>query len=200
MGVQGLKRELAPLEDRSNIRVDVRAPETASYEYTEHALDQMAFWIRDNVPEVARTYSITALFGGAVNTGVQNIYLKEPHERERSQEQIFQQVSRGLSDFDRLRIFPGQPPTIGERFWRAAAAVRAAGALAGGDAARAAQVPGGCAEAPRAPLRRRRPQGEPRRDGHLASTASAPPSSASPRSTWPARCSSPSATSASATS
>ncbi|HTV18376.1 MAG TPA: efflux RND transporter permease subunit [Polyangiaceae bacterium] len=115
-GFGALKRELAPLEDRSNIRVNVRAPEPASYDYTEHALDQIALWVRDNVPEMARTYSITALFGGAVNSGVQNIYLSERHERDRSQEQIFQQISRGLADFSRLRIFPAQPPTIGDRF------------------------------------------------------------------------------------
>jgi multidrug efflux pump len=115
-GLGGLKRELAPLEDRSNIRLNVRAPETASYQYTEQALDQIAFWVRDNVPEVARTYSITALFGGSVNTGLQNIYLSEPDQRERSQEQIFQQISTGVADFSRLRIFPAQPPTIGDRF------------------------------------------------------------------------------------
>jgi len=115
-GFGTLKRELAPLEDRSNIRVNVRAPEPASFDYTEHALDQVALWVRDNVPEMVRSYSITALFGGPVNSGLQNIYLSERHERERSQEQIFQQISRGLSDFSSLRIFPAQPPTIGDRF------------------------------------------------------------------------------------
>jgi multidrug efflux pump len=111
-----LPKELAPLEDRSNIRVNVRAPETAGFEYTERALDEISFYLRDNVPEVARTYSIAALWGGPVNTGVQNIYLKEPHERERSQAQIFQDLGRGLSGFSALRVFPSQPPTIGDRF------------------------------------------------------------------------------------
>ena len=96
-GFGALKRELAPLEDRSNIRVNVRAPETASFSYTEHALGAVDQWVRDNIPEVSRTYSIAALFGGPVNTGLQNIYLTEPSERARTQEQIFQQVSRGLS-------------------------------------------------------------------------------------------------------
>ena len=115
-GFGTLKRELAPLEDRSNIRVGVRAPETAGFEYTMRALDEVAFWLRDNVPEVSRTYSIGAMWGAPVNTGVQNVYLKEPAERERSQEQIFQQISRGLGGFSSLRIFPAQPPTIGDRF------------------------------------------------------------------------------------
>ncbi|MFO7179261.1 MAG: efflux RND transporter permease subunit [Pseudomonadota bacterium] len=111
-----MPRELAPLEDRSNIRIGVRAPETASFEYTQRALDDLAYWINDNVPEVSRTYSITAMWGGPVNTGVQNVYLKEPHERTRTQEEIFQQISQGLSEFSALRVFPGQPPTIGSRW------------------------------------------------------------------------------------
>jgi multidrug efflux pump len=115
-GFNGLKRELAPLEDRSNIRVSVRAPETASFEFTQRALDEVALWVKDHIPEVSRTYSITALFGGPVNTGVQNVYLVPPQERTRTQEQIYQQISKGLERFDELRVFPAQPPTIGERF------------------------------------------------------------------------------------
>jgi multidrug efflux pump len=115
-GGRTLKSELAPLEDRSNIRVNVRAPETASYEYTARTLDRLATWVVDNIPEVSRTYSITAMWGGPVNTGVQNIYLTESHERERTQQQIFQQIARGLTDFREARVFPAQPPTIGARF------------------------------------------------------------------------------------
>lgn len=111
-----LPSELAPLEDRANIRVNVRAPEGASFDYTEAALDKIAFWVADNIPEMARTYSISASFGGPVNTGTQNIYLSEPHDRTRTQEQIFQQITKGLSSFAELRVFPAQPPTIGSRF------------------------------------------------------------------------------------
>jgi len=111
-----LPRELAPLEDRSNIRVGVRAPESANFDYTERSLDELAIWLKDNVPELSRTYSITAIFGGPVNTGIQNVYLTEPHERTRTQAQIFQQISRELGDYGALRLFPGQPPTIGARF------------------------------------------------------------------------------------
>jgi multidrug efflux pump len=110
-----LPRELAPLEDRSNIRINVRAPESANYDYTERSLDELAVWLKDNVPELSRTYSITAIFGGPVNTGIQNVYLTEPNERTRTQAQIFQQISRGLGDYGSLRVFPGQPPTIGAR-------------------------------------------------------------------------------------
>lgn len=112
----GLPRELAPLEDRSNIRVNVRTPEGATYDYTQTALDEVSVWVNANVPEVSRTYSITALWGAPVNTGVQNVYLTEPEDRRRSQGEIFQQLSQGLSGFQKLRVFPAQPPTIGNRF------------------------------------------------------------------------------------
>lgn len=110
-----LPRELAPLEDRSNIRVSVRAPEGASFEYTRAALDEVAEWVTANVPEVSRTYSIGGNWGAPVNTGTQNIYLVEPDQRARSQAEIYQSVSQGLANFPKLRAFPAQPPTIGAR-------------------------------------------------------------------------------------
>ena len=112
-----LPRELAPLEDRSNIRVNVRAPEGASFEFTQHEMDRIAAYLEDHVPEIHKAFAIAApgSGGGAVNTGLFSIYLKEPHERERSQEEIFQQISRDLEQFTAVRAFPAQPPTIGDR-------------------------------------------------------------------------------------
>jgi multidrug efflux pump len=115
-GYGGLERELAPLEDRSNVRINVRAPETASFEYTERALDEIGAWVQEHVPEVTRSYSIAALFGGPVNVGLQNVFLTDPAERGRSQAEIFQQIATGLADVSTVRVFPAQPPTIGDRF------------------------------------------------------------------------------------
>ena len=110
--------ELAPLEDRSNIRINVRGPEGATYHYTERQLDLLATYVHDNIPETSRTYSIIGGFGGqgGPNVGVQNIYLTESNERTRSQEEIFREVSRSMGAFDGLVAFPAQPPTIGSRF------------------------------------------------------------------------------------
>jgi multidrug efflux pump len=112
----GLPQELAPLEDRSNIRVSVLAPEGATFDYTESALDRMAVRVADAVPEISKTFSIVGIFGGPPNTGVQNIYLKEPGDRVRSQKQIYEALSKDLGNFDELRAIPAQPPTIGARF------------------------------------------------------------------------------------
>ena len=109
-----IPRELAPLEDRSNIRINVRASEGASYEYTVDQMDRISVYLKDSVPEIARYFAISAT-GGSVNSGAFNLYLTDPAERERSQEQIFQQLSGELEQFTGVRSFPAQPPTIGDR-------------------------------------------------------------------------------------
>jgi multidrug efflux pump len=112
-----LRSELAPLEDRSNIRMTVRAPEGATFEYTGFEMDRIATWLRDEVPEIHRAFAIASpgSGGNAANTGLFNLYLKDPHERRRSQEEVYQQISREVERFTAVRAFPAQPPTIGDR-------------------------------------------------------------------------------------
>jgi multidrug efflux pump len=118
---RSLPSELAPLEDRGIIRVSVRAPEGISYESMERAMDEIDQYVNDSVPELATTIALTAVIpgGGAfspVNSGLENIFLKDPDQRTRSQTQIFSQLSKGLEAFTGVRTFPAQPPTIGGRF------------------------------------------------------------------------------------
>lgn len=112
----GLRQELAPLEDRSNIRINTRGPEGTTYAYTEHQLDQMATWVTDALPnELHRTYSIIGSGGQGTNVGTQTVYLLDPAERPRSQEEVYQTLSKGLGQFTGVSAFPAQPPTIGDR-------------------------------------------------------------------------------------
>jgi multidrug efflux pump len=112
-----LGSELAPLEDRSNIRVPLRASEGTSFEYTQDQMDRIAVYVRDRLPEVARALSIAApgSGGGAVNAGLLILFLTTPDRRDRSQEEVFQQLSADLPAFTAVRSFPSQPPTIGDR-------------------------------------------------------------------------------------
>ncbi|MGD9765782.1 MAG: efflux RND transporter permease subunit [Candidatus Binatia bacterium] len=112
-----LRSELAPLEDRSNIRVNLRAPEGASYEYMQDQMDRMAVYVRDRLPEVARSMFIAApgSGGGGVNNGLMIAFLTDPDARARSQEDVFRQLSTDLAQFTGVRSFPSQPPTIGDR-------------------------------------------------------------------------------------
>ncbi len=114
---RALPSELAPLEDRSNIRVALRAPEGSAFEYMQDQMDRIAVYIRDELPEVVHALSITApgSSGGAVNTGIFTLFMSDPESRERSQEDVFRQLSNDLNNFTGVRAFPAQPPTIGDR-------------------------------------------------------------------------------------
>ena len=111
--------ELAPLEDRSNIRMNALAPEGASYEYTLNAMDKLNQYVLDSLKERGAVIEVVAPSfsgAGAVNTGFVNIYLKEPNERKRTQQMIYGQVSKALTNFTEMRASVSQPPTIGSRF------------------------------------------------------------------------------------
>jgi multidrug efflux pump len=112
-----LPRELAPLEDRENIRVNITAPEGSSFEYTESWMDKISIYVEENVPEHFRSFSILGGGGGRseANAATQNIYLKTPAERKRSQAQIAEQLTREMQGFTGVRAIPTQPPTIGDR-------------------------------------------------------------------------------------
>ncbi len=114
-----LKSELAPLEDRSNIRVQGLAPEGSSFEFMEYYMDMMSENIIDSVPEISSPITMVApgfTSAGAVNSGFINIYLVPAEERERSQQQIYNQIARQINTITGIRAFPSQPPTIGSRF------------------------------------------------------------------------------------
>jgi multidrug efflux pump len=114
-----LKSELSPLEDRSNIRVQALAPEGSTYEYMERYMDMMAENIIDSIPEISTPITITApsfSSAGAVNSGFINLYLVPADERERTQQQIYNQIAKQINSITGIRAFPTQPPTIGSRF------------------------------------------------------------------------------------
>jgi multidrug efflux pump len=112
-----IPRELAPLEDRENIRVNITGPEGSSFEYTENWMDKISVYVEDNVPEHFRSFSILGGGGGRseANSATQNIYLKAPADRKRTQAQIAEQLTRELQDFTGVRAIATQPPTIGDR-------------------------------------------------------------------------------------
>jgi multidrug efflux pump len=111
-----IPRELAPLEDRENIRVSVTVPEGSSFEYVEDWMAKIAVHVDETVPEVQRSFSILGSSSrSGSNGGTQSIYLKPSSERTRSQDQIAQQLTRELQEFTGVKAYPSQPPTIGDR-------------------------------------------------------------------------------------
>lgn len=117
LGTQ-LKTELAPLEDRSNLRISVTAPEGSSFEFTRKYIREIGQFVIDSIPEAYFPLEITAGGGGnsGVNSGNVNIYLTDPKEREKSQEEVYKKISSVINQFTGVRTSVSQPPTIGSRF------------------------------------------------------------------------------------
>ncbi len=112
---KGLQSELAPLEDRSRFRMQLSAPEGTSYDAMDQYVNSVVEMVMDSVPERHIVLSVTApgfTGSGAVNTGFLNVRLKEPEERERTQNEITQQVNRAVQQFNFGRAFAIQEQTI----------------------------------------------------------------------------------------
>jgi multidrug efflux pump len=110
-----LKTELAPLEDRSLLRANVTAPEGTDYDRMEGIIMDVARMAMDSVPENRMVFGITApgRFGaGGSNTGFISIMLNDPKERQRSQQQIYNQLSGMYKKYNAARVFPNQEQTI----------------------------------------------------------------------------------------
>jgi multidrug efflux pump len=107
--------ELAPLDDRSMLRMSVVGPEGASYEYTDDFMQKLGKSIEDSVPESKMILTVTApsfAGSGAVNTGFVRIRLSEKNERNRSQQQIADQLSQITKRFPEAKTLVAQDQTI----------------------------------------------------------------------------------------
>lgn len=107
--------ELAPMEDRSEFRFQVTAPEGTSYDAMDRNIEKITEFVMANVPEKKTVMSMTAPgFSGAgsVNSGFVRVVLTEPKERKRSQQQIVTALSKEMYRFTDVRMFPNQSQTI----------------------------------------------------------------------------------------
>lgn len=113
-----LKSELAPLEDRSRLRIMSTAPEGTSYEQMDGYVYSLSSDLKKIIPESEAIITITAPgMGGAtaVNSGMSIIILSDPTKRQRTQDQIVASLNSPLRNYSYAKSFPTQEPTIGER-------------------------------------------------------------------------------------
>jgi len=114
-----LPQELAPLEDRSGIRMTATGPEGATFEYMDAYMDELIGVVQNEVPETQAIISVTAPgFGAAssVNSGFLFATLKQPEERERTQQAIADYLTGRVQQLNGARTFVAQPETIGRSF------------------------------------------------------------------------------------
>lgn len=109
-----IQKETAPYDDRSFIGMNITAPEGASFEYMDRFMGEVTQLINDSVPEKKASLVITSPgFGSAsVNSGRVRIALKEPGERERSQKEIAQDLTKWTKRYAEARVSVSEQPTI----------------------------------------------------------------------------------------
>ena len=103
--------EMAPLEDRSQITVNTNATEGSTYEYMLAYADDIAKLVEQKVPE--RITYTEMVRGGSM--GNIRVTLVGPDERERSQQEIADQLSADLRTKTKARSFVMQQSTFGSR-------------------------------------------------------------------------------------
>lgn len=111
--------ELAPIEDRGEIRINVTGPEGATFEFMERVMDELDRELTEAIPEAERVGLITMTspsFGSSsTNTGNIRLILTDASERTRSQQEIFEQVSSILRNKTAVRAYASQAQSIGDR-------------------------------------------------------------------------------------
>ena len=110
-----LKAELAPLEDRSQFRLMLTAPEGTSFDYMDKYVDKISGLLIDSIPEKQIVLSVTSpsfTGSGSANTGFVRVVMVDPDKRLRTQEDIVNAVQKELGNFSEGKAFLIQEQTI----------------------------------------------------------------------------------------
>ena len=109
-----IQQELAPIEDRSQFRLQVSAPEGTAFDYMDNYVDRLTKLVMDSVPEYTAIIASTGGRGGfgASNSGWARASLVDPKDRKRSQEEIVNAFQKLLPAFPDGRVFIQQEQTI----------------------------------------------------------------------------------------
>ena len=116
-----LPRELSPLEDRGRVWVRATASEGVGYEYMQSFMDDLTAATAQRVPEAHMMMTQVPGAGGgpgiqgAINNGFVRVFLKDKSERERSQQQIADDLQALSRQFTGARVNITQEASIGER-------------------------------------------------------------------------------------
>ena len=111
---RSLPSELAPLEDRSSLRLSLTAPQGSSFEFTRNVAEDISSWLNDSIPEADFTFNLVPGFGGGqgLNSGFVRLGMVPPDERKRSQAEVAAYITKRLPAFNDARVFVVQEQTI----------------------------------------------------------------------------------------
>jgi len=106
-----LKREFVPAEDRGGFQLSVTAPEGSTVGYTDQYIRQVERMVLQ-VPEIQY---LNSGVGGRVNTGFGFVRLRDWSERDRTAEQILEELRPKLAEITGVMAFANNPPAFGGR-------------------------------------------------------------------------------------
>ncbi|KZK92464.1 MULTISPECIES: efflux RND transporter permease subunit [unclassified Pseudovibrio] len=111
-----LPRQLTPTEDRSVIFMIASTPQGASLDYTAGKMSELEYIAQPYV-ENGEARSVMSLvgMGGQINRGFLVMSLKDWAERDRSQQEIVNELQRKTAKIPGLKVRVAQPNTIGIR-------------------------------------------------------------------------------------
>lgn len=112
-----LESELAPIEDRGEVRIQSTMPEGTSYEMMDNYIMNMTRVVQEAVPESEAVISVTAGGGGggSSNSGFVRVVLKEQDQRNRSQQDVSDQLTALAVRYNDARSFVVQSQSISTR-------------------------------------------------------------------------------------
>jgi len=112
-----LQSELAPIEDRGELRIQSTMPEGTSFEAMDRYITNMTGVVQKSVPETKAIISVTAGGGGsnAANSGFVRLTLIDTKDRKRSQQDIAEQLTGLTRKLNDARSFVIQSQSISTR-------------------------------------------------------------------------------------
>ena len=114
-----IQTELVPMEDRSELRINMTGPEGATFSFMDQVITDLNTQLEKELPksEVASMTSMTSPGWGTANTnsGFIRLMLTDASQRSRTQQEIFTQINGSLKGVTAVRAFAQQPASIGDR-------------------------------------------------------------------------------------
>lgn len=108
-----LQSEIAPLEDKGQLRLQISGPEGASFNYMTKATGELETYMLDSVPCLDFAFfAIPGYNSTGVNGAMGRVGLVPKSERRRSQTEIAQDLTKKVMKFNDIRIFPVEEQTI----------------------------------------------------------------------------------------
>lgn len=110
-----LPQELAPLEDRSRVRIFATGPEGVTYEFMDEYVNTLVDNLQSEFEAVDAIISVTSPGFGAtssVNSAFFNVILKDKEERDISQFQLADDITKMVNNYTAARSFVTQEQSI----------------------------------------------------------------------------------------